>query len=135
MHDEIMQSSGTVRHHMRDESTSEPLDDEPTWETRELELLYDVIRDELSVYDGAENLGITDEAIRTLARAVTTRLDYAFSVKWSPDWVVRGRPHVWLYEDGWHARCNECLQESPVSSSEHGAVSWFDNHAEHIGTG
>ena len=103
-------------------------DEGSKWGTKELELLYDAVRDELRVYNGVEKLGITDEAIRTLAWAVSTRIDYAFSINWSPDWVAPGCPHLWHDEGGWHARCNECLQESPPSASEHDAVTWFDNH-------
>lgn len=102
------------------------------WATRNLELLHHAIRDELANSNGMMSYGLTDEAVRNLAWAVTTRIDYAFTVRWSPDWVPPGRPHVWHEKDRWHARCNQCLQESPASTSENRAVAWFDDHvADH----
>lgn len=112
---------------MRDNDPSESAD-EPEWATRDLELLYDAVEDELGVDNAIGQFGITDEAIRTLAWAVPTRVDYAFEVRWSPDWVAAGHSHVWGDATGWHARCTECLQESPPSRSESDAVVWFDAH-------
>ncbi|WP_181158296.1 hypothetical protein [Microbacterium sp. MYb64] len=102
--------------------------DRSDWGTRELELLYDAVRDELSVYNGIGAYGISDEAIRTLAWAVTSRIDCAFDVAWSPDWVTEGHPHLWRDDVGWHALCNECLQERPPMLSEDDVATWFDAH-------
>ena len=113
---------------MRDDSVPEVEADGPDWPTRELELLHHAVEDELSVYNTIGDFGITDEAIRTLAWAVTTRVEYAFRVTWSPNWVASGRPHVWTEAGEWHARCNDCLQESPSSASESDVNAWFDSH-------
>jgi hypothetical protein len=111
-----------------DDNVSGTSDEGSEWNTKELELLYDAIQDELQVYNGIGDYGLAEEVIRTLAWAVTSRIDYAFRVKWSPDWVAPGRPHLWENDGGWQARCTECLQESPPLASEHDAVAWFDDH-------
>lgn len=113
---------------MRDNDAPGGSADEPEWGTRELELLHHAVEDELSYYNLIGDFGIRDEAIQTLAWAVTTRVAYAFEVSWSPDWVAPGRPHLWAELGEWHARCNECLQESPSSANESDAIAWFDSH-------
>jgi hypothetical protein len=112
-----------------DDDVSRASDEGSEWGTKELELLYDAVQDELHTYNAIGRFGLADEAIRTLAWAVTSRIDYAFRIEWSPDWVRPGRPHLWKDEDGWHARCDECAQESRPSASEHDAIAWFDGHA------
>lgn len=99
------------------------------WATRELELLYDNVLSELDNQNWGSNLGLTSAALEQLAWAVTASIDYAFDVRWSPDWVRPGAPHVWHDGDGWHARCNVCLAESPASTDEDAVRGWFTRHA------
>lgn len=98
------------------------------WATRELELLYDNVLSEMDNQNWSRNLGLTSAALEQLASAVTASIDYAFDVRWSPDWVKPGTPHVWRDGDGWHARCNACLAESPASTSEDAVQGWFTQH-------
>ena len=98
------------------------------WGSREIELLHHAVLDEMRAINAFCELGVSDESLQTLAKEVTTRIDYAFAVRWSPDWVPVGRPHTWTDEQGWHARCNDCLAESPASETENEVVVWFDDH-------
>ncbi|MCS5717704.1 hypothetical protein N1027_06095 [Herbiconiux sp. CPCC 205763] len=95
---------------------------------KDSELLASAVLEELQVINGFMEFDIPEAAIGTLASAVTSRVESAFEVRWSPSWVARGRPHTWKEFDKWHARCNDCLAEAPASSSEDDAVSWFDAH-------
>ncbi|RXZ50279.1 hypothetical protein ESP57_00120 [Agromyces fucosus] len=61
------------------------------WATRELELLYDNVLSELDNQNWASNLGLTSAALEQLAWAVTASIDYAFDVRWCPDWVRPAR--------------------------------------------
>ncbi|GAA4390674.1 hypothetical protein [Tsukamurella soli] len=96
---------------------------------REIALLGDAVLDEMRFINHFRGLGVPDDALESLAEAVTSRIDYAFAVTWSPDWVPSGRPHTWRDEVGWHARCTECLAESAAVGGEDGALAWFDDHA------
>jgi hypothetical protein len=72
--------------------------------------------------------GIEDAALKNIAWGIAAEIVYAFDVQWSPDWVAKGHPHRWHDEDGWHARCNDCLDESPAESDEAVAYAWFADH-------
>lgn len=69
-----------------------------------------------------------DGVLDQLAWAVATRLDYAFSLRWDPDWVASGEPHVWQEEGGTFARCTACLAESGSTESDAAARSWYVEH-------
>jgi hypothetical protein len=97
--------------------------------SREIELLHHAVLDEMRAINAFCDLGVSDESVQVLAKAVTDRIDYAFAVRWSPDWVPLGRPHTWSDGQGWHARCNDCLAESPASRTEDEVLVWFDDHA------
>jgi hypothetical protein len=88
------------------------------------------VLDELRSMNAFSELGVSDESLQMLAQAVSDRIDGAFEITWSPDWVPLGRPHTWEDEQGWHARCNDCLKESPASRSEDKVVAWFDDHSD-----
>jgi hypothetical protein len=100
------------------------------WGSKQIELLYGAVLDEMQWKNAFGELGLPDETLHMLARAVTIRVDYAFAVTWSPNWVSPGRPHTWADDDGWHARCNQCLAESPASRTEGEVEAWFDDHVE-----
>jgi hypothetical protein len=102
--------------------------DDESRRTKDLQLLNDAVFDELKAINAFNRFEVSDDALRTFAWAVTTRIEHAFDVKWSPKWVRPGRPHVWQDNGSWHARCNQCLEESPASSSEQIAGNWFDEH-------
>lgn len=98
------------------------------WNSRVLELLHGAVLDEMRWKNAFLELNVVDETLKTLAEAVTTHIAYAFSVRWSPTWVEDGRPHQWQDDEGWHARCNDCLAESAASRTESEITSWFDDH-------
>ncbi|MUM15734.1 hypothetical protein FZI91_09860 [Mycobacterium sp. CBMA271] len=110
--------------------------DSDPWESRDLELLHHAVLDEMKTTNAFHEFGLSEQIMKTLSWAVTTRIDYAFAVKWSPDWVAHGRPHTWRDEQGWHARCNECLAENVSAQAEDEVVAWFDDHSsqEHPST-
>lgn len=47
---------------------------------------YDNLLSELDNQNWVRNLGLTSEALEQLARGVMASIDYAFDVRWSPDW-------------------------------------------------
>jgi hypothetical protein len=98
------------------------------WNSRVLELLHGAVLDEMRWKDAFLELNVPDEALMALAEAVANRISYAFAVKWSPDWVEDGKPHKWNDDEGWHARCNDCLAESHASPTEDEVIGWFDDH-------
>lgn len=106
------------------------MSDSGDWGSKEIELLHNAVLDETRAINAFCDLGVSDESLQVLARAVTTRIDYAFAVRWSPNWVPLGRPHTWRDEQGWHALCNDCLAESPPSRTENEVVVWFDDHSD-----
>lgn len=63
-----------------------------------------------------------------LAAAVTSRLDYAFSIDWRPRWVKPGGVHSWSSADGYRARCGVCLADSPPFPDQGPAVEWARDH-------
>ncbi|MCG5430845.1 hypothetical protein LV457_00835 [Mycobacterium sp. MYCO198283] len=105
------------------------MDAHEEWGSRDVELLHHAVLDEMQAMNSFHQLGVSTDALELLAWAVTTRVDYAFAVRWSPDWVPPGRPHTWRDDEGWHARCNDCLSECAAAPSETEAVAWFDAHA------
>ncbi|MDT5218257.1 MAG: hypothetical protein QOF15_362, partial [Mycobacterium sp.] len=119
-----MVDSNSAQDDARDDhrSLSSHTSDNPDWGSREIELLHHAVLDEMRAINAFAELGVADDSLQELANAVTIRIDYAFAIKWSPDWVPLGRPHTWRDEHGWHARCNSCLAESSASSSEHQVV-------------
>jgi hypothetical protein len=100
------------------------------WGSKQIALLHGAVLDEMRWKNAFGDLGLPDDTLQMLARAVTIRIDYAFAVKWSPNWVSPGRPHTWEDDDGWHARCNDCLAESPEPSNKSKVEAWFDDHLE-----
>lgn len=104
-------------------------------ERRTFELLRDSVRAELAVQNGMGRLGLTDKVIDRLAEAVAVNVDYAFAVRWSPDWVKVGDLHRWSTDDGFFSRCPECLVDSPPSVSALSADVWIAAHrrTEHGG--
>lgn len=83
---------------------------------------------ELQVQNGVLQLGLADAVLADLADAVTANADYAVDIKWSPDWIKPGEPHVWMDDDGTYARCNDCVAESPASASRADAHAWHASH-------
>lgn len=68
-------------------------------------------------------------ALRTVEVGIRRGLlTSGIDVQWSPDWVAEGHPHRWHDEEGWHARCNDCLDESPAEPDEAFAYAWFADH-------
>lgn len=98
------------------------------WDDKNHELLAGNIFAELRYGQLAWDAGIDEETLKSVAWGIAAEIAYAFDVKWSPDWVAKGHPHRWHDEDGWHARCNDCLDESPASSEEAAAYAWFTEH-------
>jgi hypothetical protein len=86
------------------------------------------VRSELKVANGALELGLSDNAIERLMEMVTSQLRYAFTLDWSPDWVVPGEVHAWQEGEYWYARCSGCLLDSPPSSSRDDAAAWAQEH-------
>lgn len=76
------------------------------------------------------DLELTDEQLASLAWAVTTRLDYAFNVRWDPDWVKEGEAHTWVEDGQVFARCTRCLAMSPPCADREAAVAWHVEHAK-----
>ncbi len=60
--------------------------------------LIDNIHDELVVKNIMLNLDLNDQTLKILAEDVAINIDYAFDVRWSPDWVRKGDPHAWHEE-------------------------------------
>ena len=100
------------------------------WGSKEIELLHGAVLEEMISTNAFMELGIADESLRILARAVTIWVDYGFAIKWSPNWVSPGRPHMWRDDQGWNGRCNDCLVESPALRAESEVLAWFDDHAD-----
>ncbi|OII04431.1 hypothetical protein BIU89_01330 [Curtobacterium sp. MCBA15_005] len=98
------------------------------WDDKNHELLADNVFEELRNGWLSWDKGIGDDALKNLAWGIAAEIVYAFDVKWSPDWVAKGHPHRWHDEAGWHARCNDCLDESPAEADEVVAYSWFADH-------
>lgn len=101
-------------------------DDE--WDDKHHELLADNVFEELRNGWLSWDKGIDDDSLKNLAWGIAAEIVYAFDVKWSPDWVLEGHPHRWHDGDGWHARCNDCLDESPAESDQARAWEWFASH-------
>lgn len=97
-------------------------------ERRTFELLRDNVRDELVVQNGMGSLGLTDEVIDRLAEQVAVNIDYAFALRWSPDWVKDGDLHRWTADERFFARCPDCLIDSPSSVSPLSADEWIAEH-------
>jgi hypothetical protein len=97
-------------------------------EDRSLELLAHAVLDEMKAINAFRGFGVPDETIAVLADAVASRIEYAFEVWWSPNWVEPGEPHVWEESGAWQARCKDCLEESPMESSEQDARAWSTIH-------
>jgi len=98
------------------------------WDDKHHELLADNVFEELRNGWLSWDRGIEDAALKNLAWGIAAEIVYAFDVKWSPDWVAKGYPHRWHDEDGYHARCNDCLAESPAEADEAVAYAWFADH-------
>ncbi|WP_141718817.1 hypothetical protein [Curtobacterium sp. ER1/6] len=98
------------------------------WENRHHALLADNVFEELRNGWLSWEQGIEDAALRKLAWGIAAEIVYAFDVRWSPDWVPEGHPHRWHDDEGWHARCNDCLAESPAEAEEASAWDWFATH-------
>ncbi len=97
-------------------------------ERRTFDLLRANVRAEVLVQNGMWSLGLSDETVDRLAESIAVNVDYAFSIRWSPDWVKDGDLHQWD-DDGEHfARCPECLIDSPASPSEPAARAWVAEH-------
>lgn len=69
-----------------------------------------------------------EPTLKSVAWGIAAEIVYAFDVQWSPDWVPKGHPHRWQDDEGWHARCNDCLAESPAEAEEAVAWDWFATH-------
>jgi hypothetical protein len=102
--------------------------DSPGWRSRHIELLEDNVRREIEVQNAMGSLGLTDQQIKSLAWAITAEVDYAFDVRWSPDWVGPGEAHVWVDGGQVFARCGQCMQESPPLATKALAREWFVEH-------
>ncbi|WP_126891778.1 hypothetical protein [Curtobacterium sp. HSID17257] len=98
------------------------------WDNRHHELLADNVFEELRNGWLSWEQGIEDAALRKVAWGVAAEIVYAFDVTWSPNWVPQGHPHRWHDDEGWHARCNDCLAESPAEAEEAVAWDWFATH-------
>lgn len=98
------------------------------WDDKHHELLADNVFEELRNGWLSWDKGIEDAALKNIAWGIAAEIVYAFDVRWSPDWVAEGHPHRWHDEDGYHARCNDCLHESPAEVDEAVAYSWFADH-------
>lgn len=98
------------------------------WGDKNHELLADNVFEELRNGWLSWDKGIEDAALKNIAWGIAAEIVYAFDVKWSPDWVAKGHPHRWHDEAGWHARCNDCLDESPAEADEAIAYAWFADH-------
>ncbi|MBT1608151.1 hypothetical protein [Curtobacterium flaccumfaciens] len=98
------------------------------WGDKNHELLADNVFEELRNGWLSWDKDIGDDALKNLAWGIAAEIVYAFDVKWSPDWVAKGHPHRWHDVDGWHTRCNDCLDESPAEADEAVAYSWFADH-------
>ncbi|WP_420370238.1 hypothetical protein [Curtobacterium sp. L1-20] len=98
------------------------------WNDRHHELLAANVFEELRNGWLSWGKGIEDEVLKNTAWGIAAEIVYAFDVKWSPDWVAEGHPHRWHDQDGWHARCNDCLDESPAEPDEASAYAWFADH-------
>lgn len=98
------------------------------YESQVYELLHDAVRDELRIYAGVSGIDLPSEALETFAWAVATRIDYAFSLTWDPDWVSPGEAHVWTENGRIHARCTSCLTVSPPMDSESSVRAWHQRH-------
>lgn len=91
-------------------------------------LLEDNVRSQLFAHNDGWNLGLSDDAIRSLASGVAVEILYAFDVDWAPDWVGSGDVHVWAASGGYFARCSGCLCDSPPCSSREEASAWAHAH-------
>ncbi len=111
-----------------DESQMGDIPDYGDWSTPVLRMLYDAVLDEMKAMNAFHQLGASGEALPVLAWAVTDRIDQAFDVKWSPNWVKSGEPHTWSDEQGYHALCNVCLAESGPKDTADTAANWFAAH-------
>lgn len=98
------------------------------WDDKNHELLADNVFTELRYGQLAWDAGIDEKVLKSVAWGIAAEIVYAFDVKWSPDWVAKGHPHRWHDDDGWHARCNGCLDESPAEPDEAVAYAWFSDH-------
>ena len=98
------------------------------WDDKNHELLAENVFTELRYGQLAWDAGIDEKTLKSVAWGIAAEIVYAFDVKWSPDWVAKGHPHRWHDEDGWHARCNDCLDESPAEPDESVAYRWFADH-------
>ncbi|PZE70648.1 hypothetical protein DEJ27_06145 [Curtobacterium sp. MCPF17_018] len=98
------------------------------WDDKHHELLAGNVFEELRNGPLSWDTGIGDDALKSIAWGIAAEIVYAFDVKWSPNWVAKGYPHRWHDADGWHTRCNDCLDESPAEADEAVAYSWFADH-------
>ena len=103
-------------------------DDDAAHEGEVYGLLEETVRSELAVYAGILELDLSAETLDTLAWAVATQVAYGFSLRWDPDWVAAGEPHVWTQDGRTSARCTRCLAISPPLDGEAAARAWHDEH-------
>ncbi len=97
-------------------------------EARIAALLEDNIRTELDVQNTGLDLGLTSQALDTLAWAITAEVLYAFAVDWSPDWVKPGGIHTWESSGEHYSRCGICLRDSPPVATREDAQAWAASH-------
>lgn len=98
------------------------------WDDKNHELLAENVFTELRYGQLAWHAGIDEQTLKSVAWGIAAEIVYAFDVRWSPDWVPEGHPHRWHDDEGWHARCNDCLTESPAEAEEALAWDWFATH-------
>jgi SAM-dependent methyltransferase len=102
----------------------------PDNEDPQIEMLYHAVLEEMEAINAVCDFDVSEESLQILAESVTSRIDSAFAVRWSPAWVPLGRPHLWRDKHGWRAVCTDCLAQSPASGTEDEAVAWFDDHSD-----
>jgi hypothetical protein len=96
---------------------------------RVVALLEENVRNELVRQDIILGLGLSIIDIQALTKSVTAEVRYAFSVDWSPDWLVPGDVHTWEdYSGAIFGRCSVCLQDSPAQTDRDRAAAWVRAH-------
>jgi hypothetical protein len=99
----------------------------------DLERLRDNIRGELQAQRAMRDLALDDATLDGLADAITSNVDYGFSVKWAPRWVHGEEPHRWTEPTGgapttWFVECLRCARIT-AHPSQADSDAWWARHA------